>query len=91
MRDLEFAWATFLTRGMEQGAIPQADPQLLARAILGLCNSVWHWYRPRGSLSLAQVRDFFVGRCLAVAGLPEAQRASIPPQPARRRSARKAA
>ena len=23
MRDLEFAWATFLTRGMEQGAIPR--------------------------------------------------------------------
>ena len=70
MRDLEFAWATFLTRGMEQGAIPQADPRLLARAILGLYNSVWHWYRPRGSLSLEEVREFFVGRCLAVAGLP---------------------
>ena len=71
MRDLEFAWATFLTRGMEQGAIPQADPRLLARAILGLYNSVWHWYRPRGgSLSIEQIREFFVGRCLAVAGLP---------------------
>ena len=72
MRDLEFAWATFLTRGMEQGAIPQADPRLLARAILGLYNSVWHWYRPRGSLSLEEVREFFVARCLAVAGLPQA-------------------
>ena len=71
MRDLEFAWATFLTRGMEQGAIPQADPRLLARAILGLYNSVWHWYRPRGSLSLEEVREFFVARCLAVAGLPQ--------------------
>jgi AcrR family transcriptional regulator len=70
MRDLEFAWATFLTRGMEQGAIPQADPRLLARAILGLYNSVWHWYRPRGSLSLEQVSEFFIARCLAVAGLP---------------------
>ena len=28
-RDLEFAWATFLTRGMEQGAIPEADARLL--------------------------------------------------------------
>jgi AcrR family transcriptional regulator len=73
MRDLEFAWATFLTRGMEQGAIPQVDPRLLARAILGLYNSVWHWYRPRGSLSLEEVSDFFVGRCLAVAGLPTEQ------------------
>jgi AcrR family transcriptional regulator len=69
MRDLEFAWATFLTRGMEQGAIPQANPRLLARAILGLYNSVWHWYRPRGNLSLEEVREFFVARCLAVAGL----------------------
>ena len=51
-RDLEFAWATFLTRGMEQGAIPEADARLLTRAMLGLYNSVWHWYRPRGSIEL---------------------------------------
>ena len=38
--------------------------------MLGLYNSVWHWYRPRGGLSLDEVRDFFVARCLAVAGLP---------------------
>jgi AcrR family transcriptional regulator len=69
-RDLEFAWATFLTRGMEQGAIPEADSRLLARAILGLYNSVFHWYRPRGDLALADVADFYVRRCLAVAGLP---------------------
>ena len=80
MRDLEFAWATFLTRGMEQGAIPQTDPRLLARAVLGLCNSVWHWYRPRGRLSLDEVRDFYVERCLAVAGLPlgESAPAALP-------------
>ena len=34
-RDLEFKWAAFLTRGMEQGAIPEADPRLLARASSG--------------------------------------------------------
>ena len=71
-RDLEFAWATFLTRGMEQGAIPESDPLLLARAVLGLHNSVWHWYRPRRGLLLTEVREFFVARCLAVAGLPAA-------------------
>src|SRR3954462_800904 len=70
-RDLEFAWATFLTRGMEQGAIPEADARLLTRAILGLYNSVFHWYRPRGNLALADVAEFYVGRCLAVAGLPQ--------------------
>ena len=69
-RDLEFKWAAFLTRGMEQGTIPEAEPRLLARAILGLYNSVFHWYRPRAGLSLAEVADFYVARCLAVAGLP---------------------
>jgi len=69
-RDLEFAWATFLTRGMEQGAIPEADPRLLTRAILGLYNSVFHWYRPRGDLALADVAAFYIPRCLAIAGLP---------------------
>jgi TetR/AcrR family transcriptional regulator, cholesterol catabolism regulator len=90
MRDVEFLWATFLARGMEQGAIPEADTRLLARAILGLYNSVWHWYRPRGALSLIEVRDFYVARCLAVAGLP--LDASVPAKPAaRRKRSRRAA
>jgi AcrR family transcriptional regulator len=69
-RDLEFAWATFLVRGMEQGALPEGDPRLLTRAVLGLNTSVWHWYRTSGSLSLSDVADFFVPRQLAVLGLP---------------------
>jgi TetR/AcrR family transcriptional regulator, cholesterol catabolism regulator len=69
-RDLEFAWATFLSRGMEQEVVPEADPRLATRAVLGLHNSVWHWYRPGGDLSLQQVSDFYVARCLAVLGVP---------------------
>jgi TetR/AcrR family transcriptional regulator, cholesterol catabolism regulator len=68
-RDLEFAWATFLVRGMEQGLIPEADPRLLTRAVLGLNNSVWHWYRPRGSTPLEDIAEFFVRRQLALLGL----------------------
>jgi AcrR family transcriptional regulator len=67
-RDLEFAWGTFLARGMQQGHIPENDPQLLARALLGLYNSVWHWYRPGGTLPLQDLGRFFVGRQLAVVG-----------------------
>ena len=26
IRDIEFTWATFLVRGMEQGILPEADP-----------------------------------------------------------------
>jgi TetR/AcrR family transcriptional regulator, cholesterol catabolism regulator len=90
MRDIEFAWAAFLTRGMEQGAIPEADPRLLTHALLGLYKSVWHWYRPGGGLSLEDVRDFFVERCLAVAGYGKSS--SAPAKPARKpRTVRRAA
>ena len=68
-RDLELAWATFVVRGMEQGVLPEADPRLLTRAVLGLNTSVWHWYRPRGEHSLDAVADFFVRRQLEVLGL----------------------
>ena len=93
-RDLEFAWATFLVRGMEQGHVPQADPRLLTRAVLGLYNSVWHWYRPRGTMGLDEVADFFVRRQLAVLSvspdLADGARGASQDEPARtrRRAAR---
>ena len=70
IRDVEFAWATFLVRGMEQGLISEADPRLLTRALLGLYNSIWHWYRPRGPIKLEEVTEFFIRRQLTVLGLP---------------------
>ena len=72
-RDLEFAWASFLARAMERGAIPENDPRLLTRAILGLYNSIWHWYRPNGIVALDRVAGFFTERTFALVGLaPEA-------------------
>jgi AcrR family transcriptional regulator len=72
-RDLEFAWASFLSRAMQQGAIPKNDPRLLTRAILGLYNSIWHWYRPNGIVALNRVAEFFTDRSLAMIGAePEA-------------------
>ena len=68
-RDLERLWTAFLARAMEHGAIPDGDPRLLARAILGLYNSVWHWYRPNGTVALPRVAEFFVARSLALAGV----------------------
>ena len=67
-RDLEFVWGTFLARGMQQGLLPENDPRLLTRAVLGLYNSVWHWYRPGGTLTLTDVGRFFVSRQLAILG-----------------------
>ena len=54
---------------MRQGAIPERDPRMLARAVLGLYKSIWHWYRPDQTLLLPSVAEFFVARMLAVAGV----------------------
>jgi TetR/AcrR family transcriptional regulator, cholesterol catabolism regulator len=69
-RDLEFAWASFLSAAMREGAIPQSDPRLLTRAVLGLYNSIWHWYRPNGIVALARVGDYFTQLMLAMVGVP---------------------
>jgi TetR/AcrR family transcriptional regulator, cholesterol catabolism regulator len=69
-RALEVAWANFLADAMRQGSIPERDPRMLARAILGLYNSIWHWYRPDQTLLLPTLADFFGARMLAVAGVP---------------------
>jgi AcrR family transcriptional regulator len=68
-RDLKRVWTAFLAGAMEQGAIPDGDPRLLARAILGMYNSVWQWYRPGGTVPLPRVAEFFVARSLALAGV----------------------
>ena len=72
LRALEFAWAAFLVRGMENGSIPEANATLLARAVLGLNTSVWHWFRPGGQVGLEEVEEFFVHRQRAIIGVPEA-------------------
>jgi AcrR family transcriptional regulator len=71
IRALEVAWSAYLSRGMATGAIPEADPQLLTRAVLGLYNSVWHWYRPRGTLALSDVATFYVPRLVLIVGLEQ--------------------
>jgi TetR/AcrR family transcriptional regulator, cholesterol catabolism regulator len=70
MRELEFAWASFLATAMRDGAIPETDPRLLTRAVLGLYNSIWHWYRPNGIVGLARVGDHFTQLALAMVGVP---------------------
>jgi AcrR family transcriptional regulator len=68
-RDLEFAWTTLLAHAMQQGAIPKSNPRLMTRAILGLYNSIWHWYRPNGAVALDRVAAFFTERSSALLGL----------------------
>jgi len=69
MRDLEFAWASFLARAMDQGVVRRNDPRLLVRAIVGLYNSIWQWFRPEGIVELERAADFYTARILAMIGI----------------------
>jgi TetR/AcrR family transcriptional regulator, cholesterol catabolism regulator len=71
VKEYEARWRDFLATGMREGAIPPVDPELLARVVIGIYNSVWLWYRTDGPLDLDQVADFYVPRILALTGLPE--------------------
>ena len=55
---------------MRAGAIPESDPRLLTRAVLGLYNSIWHWYRPNGIVALTRIGEHFTGLALAMVGVP---------------------
>jgi AcrR family transcriptional regulator len=68
-RELEFVWASFLAAAMRSGEVPETDARLLTRAILGLYNSIWQWYRPAGTLGLQPVADFYKERVLAMMGV----------------------
>ena len=61
--------ASFLAGAMRAGVIPEADPRLLTRAILGLYNSVWQWYRPAGTIPLQPIADFYKDRVAAMIGV----------------------
>ena len=67
-RELELAWAVFLAGAMDTGAITLSHPRLTARAILGIYNSIFTWFRPSGSIELARMADFFTDRILAMLG-----------------------
>src|ERR671930_2578466 len=72
IHELEYAWGTFLARGMQEGVITEDDPRILTRALLGLRQSIWYWYEPGGRLTLDDVAAFFVRRQLALLGAPRA-------------------
>lgn len=54
-RRTEALWIDFLSAAMERGALPRRDPVLLAHTVIGLLQSVWMWFRPGGSYSLADL------------------------------------
>jgi TetR/AcrR family transcriptional regulator, cholesterol catabolism regulator len=67
-RRVEQVWAAFLLEAMRRQEIPVADAHLMARAVVGLLQSVWRWYRPAGSYRLEDLDAFFLESVLRLTG-----------------------
>lgn len=64
--DIVRDWTRYLERCMRDGSVPEQDPHLLARALIGLSSYVFSWYSPGGRVSAEAVADALVAHALAV-------------------------
>jgi AcrR family transcriptional regulator len=62
-----------LNHGRDVGVFDVADVKVTVYAILGMCNYVSLWYRPRGRLTVAEVTELLANTALRMAGAAEAQ------------------
>jgi AcrR family transcriptional regulator len=66
-RVIENAWTGLIARQLAVTDDPR-DPRMLARAVLGLFNSVWRWYRPGGRASISEVSGVYTDAALRIIG-----------------------
>jgi AcrR family transcriptional regulator len=50
---------THIERGIESGELRPMDSAHAARALLGMCNWAYHWYRPDGSRSSRELAELY--------------------------------
>jgi AcrR family transcriptional regulator len=65
--EIEQSWSELLDRVAPRREPPGGDSRVMARAVLGLVDSVWRWYRPAGARSLREIADFHAAAALRVA------------------------
>jgi TetR/AcrR family transcriptional regulator, cholesterol catabolism regulator len=63
---IETAWTDLLVRGMDDGVFVRRQAHALAMSLLGMIVSVWRWYRPRGAMSLYEIREMIEDACVRV-------------------------
>ena len=57
VRDFEQAWVKVVRKAMETGALPDGDPVITARLLLGACLWVSRWYRPTDRFTPDRIRE----------------------------------
>lgn len=74
VRDFEQAWVGVVRQNMDSGALPEGDPVVTARLLLGACLWVSRWYRPADRFTPDQIRQSAL----------DMVRSMVPPRPKRR-------
>ena len=64
--DIVHDWTTYLERCTRDGSIPEQDPHLLARALIGVSSYVFSWYMPGSKVPLEELRETTVAHALAI-------------------------
>jgi AcrR family transcriptional regulator len=57
VRDFEQAWVKVVRKTMKAGALPEGDPVITARLLLGACLWVSRWYRPNDRFTPDKIRE----------------------------------
>ncbi|MEU1980762.1 TetR/AcrR family transcriptional regulator [Nocardia sp. NPDC019395] len=57
VQEIEQNWTELIARGIEAGIFTGGDPKILGRMVLAVVISVWRWYRPDGTLTLAEITE----------------------------------
>lgn len=76
-RDFEDIWVDVVTENMNEGLLPQGDPVITSRLLLGACIWVSRWYRPTDKYDADTITETAVNMVKAMQG------ASTPPKPKR--------
>lgn len=63
-RAMRTLFETVLSEGQRRREFAAGDPKISALAILGMCNWLYEWYRPRGRLRPEQLAEELAGRAI---------------------------
>lgn len=67
--EVEEIFKNIIKQGMKAGVFRKGDLNLTTFAILGMCNSVIHWYRPEGRVSADKIAVFFAEAAMNIVRL----------------------
>jgi AcrR family transcriptional regulator len=59
-RKLDTLLKNILEQGVEEGILDIDNIKIVSYAIIGMCNSTYHWYKPEGKLAPRQISEIYI-------------------------------